>query len=110
MKKYKAFPPETTIANIRTTLHNLGLLLHESQDILKLLYGKELTREVFEDLDVPHKVLQYYSFPNCPDCKNCKLFKECRQQTIEAISEKVKTSSIEIDQIQTQFDLWNNAD
>lgn len=30
MKKYKAFQPETTIANIRTILHDLDLLLHES--------------------------------------------------------------------------------
>lgn len=80
------------------------------QDILKLLYGKELASEVCDDLNVPHKVLQHYNFPNCPDCKNCKLCKECSQQTIEAISEKVKSFGIAIDQRQTQSDLWNNSD
>ena len=82
----------------------------ESQDILKQLYGIELTTEVCGDLDVPHRVLQHYSFPNCPDCNNCKLRKECRQHTILAISEKVKASSIVIDQRQTQSDIWDNAD
>ena len=39
MKKYKAFPPETTIANIRTALHKLGLLLHESHILHRDFYS-----------------------------------------------------------------------
>lgn len=85
-------------------------LRDEEQDILKLIYGKKLAKEVCDDLDIPHNVLQHYSFPNCPNCKNCKLCMECSQQTIEAISEKVKTFGIKIDQRQTQSDLWNDAD
>lgn len=84
-------------------------LRDEEQDILKLIYGKKLAKEVCDDLDIPHNVLQHYSFPNCPNCKNCKLCMECSQQTIEAISEKVKTFGIKIDQRQTQSDLWNDA-
>jgi len=75
--------------------------LEEIQQILNLLYDKEMVEEIIEDLSNPDNALQYYNLPNCFECENCPIKPDCKYFDVMKAAKKIQVNSItDIDQMQ----------
>lgn len=57
--------------------------------ILEKCYGKDVSNDVFHDLENPDNIFQYHSFPICFECDKCKLTSTCSFFSAVEIEKKI---------------------